>query len=127
MHFQNNRLFMAQRLLIWRHDMSISRKQLAAAGVLVLSLATWSAGAQNANAGDIRGVVTDPTGAVIAGATVTVLDKDKGVTTTYTTDTSGLYDTGPIVTDNYQITVAKEGFSSYVRSQITLQVGVITV
>lgn len=107
--------------------MSISRKQLAAAGVLLFSLATYSAEAQNANAGDIRGVVTDPTGAVIAGATVTVLDKDKGVTTTYTTDASGLYDTGPIVTDNYQVTVAKEGFSSYVRSQITLQVGVITV
>lgn len=83
--------------------------------------------AQNTNAGDIRGVVTDATGAIIPGATITVLDKDKNVTSTYTTDGAGLYDTGPIVTDSYQVTVSKEGFASFVRSQITLDVGTVTV
>lgn len=83
--------------------------------------------AQNTNAGDIRGVVTDTTGAVIQGATITVLDKDKGVAKTFTTDGAGLYDTGPIVTDSYKITISKQGFADVVHSQITLDVGTITV
>lgn len=100
--------------------------------IVVTLAAVFSAGtgtilAQNTNAGDIRGVVTDSTGAVIPGATITVLDKDKAVTTTYTTDRSGLFDTGPIVTDNYQVTVSKDGFASFIRSQISLEVGIITV
>jgi protocatechuate 3,4-dioxygenase beta subunit len=57
--------------------------------------------AQNTNSGDLRGTVTDPTGAVLPGATVTVQDVDKGVTHTYTTDGAGLYDTGSIVPDHY--------------------------
>jgi hypothetical protein len=102
-------------------------RTLLAVVSLLFSVTAIPLSAQNANAGDIRGVVTDPTGAVIPGAIVTVLDKDKGVTTTYTTDGSGLFDTGPIVTDSYQVTIAKEGFISFVRSQITLQVGIISV
>ena len=47
--------------------------------------------AQNTNSGDLRGTVTDPTGAVIPGATVTVKDVDKNVITTYTTDGAELY------------------------------------
>ncbi len=93
------------------------------AGVLAAP-ASW---AQNTNSGDIRGIVTDSTGAVIADATVTVLDTDKGVTTQYTTNHDGLFDTGPIVADNYRVTISREGFSSFVRSSITLQVGTVTI
>ncbi|MGA7857244.1 MAG: carboxypeptidase-like regulatory domain-containing protein, partial [Terracidiphilus sp.] len=50
--------------------------------------------AQNTNSGDIRGTVTDSTGALIPGATVTVKDVDKDVTSTYETNSAGLYDTG---------------------------------
>jgi hypothetical protein len=53
--------------------------------------------AQNTNSGDIRGTVTDATGAVLDGVTVTVLDVDKNVTHTYVTNGSGLFDTGSIV------------------------------
>lgn len=102
-------------------------RKLSLLATAALLAAAVSSRAQNTNAGDIRGVVTDATGAVIQGATITVLDKDKGLTTTYTTDHAGLYDTGPIVTDNYQVTVTKEGFAPFVRSQITLQVGTVTV
>jgi len=51
-------------------------------GSLVIAL-TWSGitgFAQNTNSGDIRGTVTDATGAVIPGTTVKVDDVDKGVT-----------------------------------------------
>ena len=79
--------------------------------------------AQNTNSGDIRGTVTDPTGAVLPGVTVTVLDVDKNVTHTYVTNSSGLFDTGSIVPDNYTLTFTKDGFETYVRGPIVLMVG----
>jgi hypothetical protein len=99
------------------------RKYLALGGVL-LSAAAWG---QNTNSGDIRGVVTDATGAIIPGATVTVKDVDKGETHTYTTDGAGLYDTGSIVPDHYLVTVTSPGFQTYVRGPITLDVRTVTV
>jgi hypothetical protein len=86
--------------------------------------AATAAYAQNTNSGDIRGTVTDTTGAVIPGATVTVLDVDKAVTHTYATDGAGLYDTGSIVPDHYKLTFTKQGFTTLVRGPITLDVGV---
>ncbi len=83
--------------------------------------------AQNTNSGEIRGVVTDSSGAIIPGATVKVDDVDKGISHIYTTDSSGLYDTGSIVPDHYLITITAPGFQSYVRGPITLQVATVTI
>ena len=83
--------------------------------------------AQNTNSGDIRGVVTDSSGAIIPGATVKVDDVDKGISHTYTTDSAGLYDTGSIVPDHYLVTITAPGFQSYIRGPLNLQVGTITV
>ena len=84
------------------------RKFLRGTALLALpicfSLCTTGTGlAQNTNSGDIRGSVTDATGAVLPGVTVTVLDVDKNVTHTYVTNSSGLFDTGPIVPDNSRL------------------------
>jgi hypothetical protein len=95
--------------------------------VLTVALCVSSTFAQNSNSGDIRGTVMDPTGAVVEGVTVTVLDVDKGVTKTYVTDSAGLYDTGPIVTDHYTVSFSKAGFDRYVRGPITLNNETLTV
>src|SRR6185437_8433737 len=59
-----------------------SMSKIRTAVVVVAGLlAASTLRAQNTNSGDIRGVVTDSTGAVVPDATVTVLDNDKGVTT----------------------------------------------
>lgn len=86
-----------------------------------------SAWGQNTNSGDIRGTVTDASGAVIPGATVSVEDVDKHVTTTYVTNSSGLYDTDSIVPDHYTITFTKGGFTTFVRGPVTLLVETITI
>lgn len=95
--------------------------------LLAVLLCVGLAYGQNSNSGDIRGTVTDATGAVIQGVTVTVLDVDKDVTTTYETNGAGLYDTGSIVTDHYTITFAKAGFEKFVRGPITLQAETLTI
>ncbi|MGC8548107.1 MAG: carboxypeptidase regulatory-like domain-containing protein [Acidobacteriaceae bacterium] len=83
--------------------------------------------AQSTNSGDLSGTVTDTTGAVIPGVTVTVKDVTKDVTHTYMTNNAGVYDTGAIVADEYLVTFAKEGFKTLVRGPITLTVGSTTL
>ena len=82
---------------------------------------------QSTNSGDINGTVTDNTGAAVPGATVTVLNVETGVSKTYVTNDSGVYDTGSIVAGTYKLTFAKQGFSTLVRPSITLIVGVTKV
>ena len=83
--------------------------------------------AQNTNSGDIRGIVTDTTGALIPGVTVTVVNNNTGVAKTLTTNGDGLYDTSSIVAGNYKVTFVKDGFTKLERSSITVLVGVTTV
>ena len=78
--------------------------------------------AQTMNAGDIRGIVTDTTGAAVPGVTVTVTNKNTGVAKELLTNQDGLYDTSSIVTGSYEVTFSKAGFSKLVRSNITVDV-----
>jgi hypothetical protein len=71
--------------------------------------------------------VTDNSGAAVPGATVTVLNVDTGVSKTYVTNDSGVYDTSSIVAGTYKITFARTGFSTLVRPSITIIVGNTTV
>ena len=98
--------------------------------ILPLLLVIFGSGvclAQNTSSGDIRGTVTDTTGALIPGVTVTVKDVDKDTTTTYVSDSAGLYDTGAIVEDHYLLTFTRDGFETYVRGPITVALGIVTI
>ncbi len=56
--------------------------QLASVLILVAALMSWvgsKAFGQNVNAGEIRGTVTDSSGAVMPGVTVSLLNTDTGV------------------------------------------------
>jgi hypothetical protein len=83
--------------------------------------------AQSTNAGDIRGSVTDSSGALIPGVKITVVNVETGVTKDFITNQSGLYDTDSIVAGQYTITFAKDGFERLIRGPITLDVGFTTV
>ena len=83
--------------------------------------------AQSTNAGDIRGTVTDPTGALVPEVTVTVMNIETGVSKDFVTNHDGLYDTSSIVTGRYQITFTKNGFNKLVRGPVTIQVGFTAV
>ena len=61
----------------------------------LLSVSTFTVGqAVSSNGGSIQGTITDPTGAVIPHATVTITSPDTGYTHTLTTDSAGLYSVG---------------------------------
>jgi len=95
---------------------------------LCLPLCAAIAGlAQSTNSGDIRGSVTDTTGALLPDVTVTVVNVNTGVSKDFITNRDGLYDTSSILTGSYQLTFTKAGFGQFVRGPITLQVGMATV
>jgi hypothetical protein len=105
-----------------------NRRWLKAA--LIAGLWVGCAGAvfaQSMNAGDIRGIVTDSTGAAVPGVTVSVVNKNTGVAKDLVTNQDGLYDTSSIVAGSYEVTFSKAGFSKLVRSNITIDVGNFTV
>lgn len=83
--------------------------------------------AQSTNSGDIRGIVTDTSGALIPDTTVTVLNVDTGVSKDFVTNKDGLYDTSSIVAGRYKLTFKSNGFESFVRGPITVDVGVTNV
>ena len=95
--------------------------------ILLAILGSGACLAQSINAGDIRGIVTDATGALIPGVKVTVLNVDTKVAKEFTTNREGLYDTNSIIQGTYTITFAQSGFEKLVRGPITLQVGFTTV
>jgi Carboxypeptidase regulatory-like domain len=59
--------------------------------VLFVVTAVASLGAQTATTGDIAGVITDPTAAVLSGVAVTLTNLDTGSSTSTTTNSQGSY------------------------------------
>ncbi|WP_446743582.1 carboxypeptidase regulatory-like domain-containing protein [Silvibacterium acidisoli] len=105
-------------------------KSLLSMGALALSFAACTVShsyAQSTNSGDIRGTVSDTSGALIPGAKVSVLNVDTGVAKDYITDQDGLFDTSSIIAGHYKLTFTKDGFGETIRGPITLQVGTTTV
>jgi Carboxypeptidase regulatory-like domain/TonB dependent receptor len=61
--------------------------------------------------GSINGTVTDPSGAVVPNASITVTDTDKGTTKVVTTSDSGSFLVHDLIPDHYQLKVEAPGFS----------------
>ncbi len=90
-----------------------------AMAVLLLCLPLFSQG----NAGRIMGTVTDQSGGVVSGATVTVVDTDRGVTKTLMTNDAGEYNAPNLTPGNYKVRAESKGFKTIERTSIVLEVG----
>ena len=73
--------------------------------------------------GRILGQVTDPSGAVMAGVRVLVVDTERSVTRNLTTDAAGLYDASTLTPGTYAVRVEAPGFKTLERRNIELGVG----
>ena len=82
-----------------------------------IALVLWTcAGAsrghgQATNSGTVVGEVTDPSGAVIPGATVTLSDPSSGVKMTKTTNDDGKYVFPAVPPGTYSVSASRSGFS----------------
>jgi hypothetical protein len=96
-----------------------------ACAATVLALSGGVAHAQSA-AGIVRGTVTDPTGAVVPGATVTIANVVSGYSQTAQTDTTGQYVFFNVPFNPYRITATATGFSTTERvASVASQVPVV--
>src|SRR5271157_4072926 len=95
------------------------------AGILaMLLLAVGEVRAQNATlAASLSGDVTDPTGAAIESAKITLTSPEHGTSWTYKTQGGGLYSFTLLPPATYTLVVEATGFKRYTQEGITLVAG----
>jgi len=71
---------------------------------------------------NLQGVVTDSSGAVVAGASITASDSETGVQRTTTTNADGFYRFNLLPRGQYEVQAQKSGFAAE-RLKVTLTVG----
>jgi Carboxypeptidase regulatory-like domain/TonB dependent receptor len=94
---------------------------LFAAVVLLLACATASF-AQTAETGALTGTVTDPSSAVIVGASVTITNAATGQTRTTTTDANGSYKFSLLPPGTYSVKFSSTGFKTAEVPAVTVNV-----
>jgi carboxypeptidase family protein len=107
------------RASFWGLTCKITLLLSAALGVLLFSVPLFSQG----NNGRILGTVTDQSGGVVSGATITIIDKDRGVARTLTTDDAGEYSAPQLLPGTYTVRAEANGFKKLERENIELGVG----
>ena len=84
----------------------------------LLALLTSLAAAQSTS--QLNGSVTDPSGATVAGASITLTDSATGLQRTTTSNSTGLYQFLDVPPGNYKLEAAAKGFAPYSASKVTL-------
>jgi hypothetical protein len=95
------------------------RKGIRCGFLLLATLASvWAQGER----GTFNGIVTDQTGSVVPGATVTAVNVGTNVETQATTTDAGVYRMPYMPSGTYRISVSKQGFQTAVRENVILHV-----
>lgn len=81
--------------------------------------------AQSTSTGTVVGNITDPSGAVVSGATVTLTDTTTKAARSLTTNEAGRYIFVNVDPGTYDVSISKQGFAT-TKTQATVQVGVAT-
>jgi hypothetical protein len=88
-------------------------------GVVLLCVPAFSQGSN----GRILGTITDANGGAIAGATVTILDVQRGTSRPLTTDETGAYNAPNLTPGAYRVRAEFKGFKTTERQNVVLEVG----
>lgn len=97
-------------------------RTLIGVGIVLLALGAGTSAAQVTNA-VLQGIVTDPQGAVLPGASVQVRNAESGLTRDVVTDERGFYRAPALPPGRYDVTASLDGFTAAVRSGLVLTVG----
>jgi len=94
----------------------------AAAALLLAVLVSLPVGAQ-VTGGTLSGTITDPSGAGIPQAQITIKNVATGVEHNLTTNENGFYTATNLLPGNYAVTISAKGFNTEIKSGITINVG----
>ena len=92
-------------------------------GSLIAVLLCVATGAAQTVTGSVTGTVTDPSGAVIPGATVVAINMATSVQTAAKTNSGGVYSIRFLPIGDYQVAVSAEGFNKVTLPQFKLEIG----
>ena len=106
----------------FRHGTFIYVVKAVAFAAMLLTLMPRVMQGQVATA-DVVGTVTDPSGAVVAKATVTIKNVDTGITRTAPTNANGEYLFTYLQVGTYQVSIEATGFRTFMAKDITLAAG----
>lgn len=98
---------------------------LTVIGILSLAMFIALPAAWAATTGTIEGTVTDPSGAAVPGASVTVLNAATGYTQTVQSDSTGRFVIADLTPGNYTVTVQKSGFEKIVETNVPVKISEI--
>src|SRR6476469_6693369 len=113
----------------------MSRPQVRTLGLIVAAVALVTVAHAQSTTQSVLGLVSDPTGAVIRGAKITLTNIDTAVSAVATTNDTGNYEFALVQVGNYELRVEMPGFktervrnlrvetAAQVRQDIKLDVG----
>src|SRR3954452_19782223 len=90
---------------------------------LSLALVATSAFAQTSTTGSVEGLVTDPAGLAVKGATVTVTSPNLISPQTDTTDDNGRFKLLNLPPGLYRLNIEAGGFAKYASSEFSVNLG----
>src|SRR5687768_1408223 len=82
--------------------------------------------AQSTVTGGIRGQVSDPQGAVVSNATVTVTNEGTGSAQTVSASTDGTFRFSNLQPGSYTVEVTSSGFAAFKQEKVVVEVGQLT-
>src|SRR4030081_648921 len=88
--------------------------------IIMLAVTLFVAAAHAQFRASLRGTVTDPQGAAIPGATVTLVNTDTNNTMVSTSDGNGIYNFNALSPAPYRLTVEHEGFTKKVLEHVQI-------
>src|SRR5229473_920190 len=103
-----------------REESNMSRHLLP---VLLIGMILGGQAYAQVSGATLSGTITDPSGAALAGAKVSITNTATGITRDVTADSAGFYAAPNLLPGDYEVTVAAPGFSTTKESNITLTVG----
>src|SRR5580658_5264140 len=88
--------------------------------LLIASIVAMTTLVQAQFRAELRGTVSDPQGAAVAGATVTLVDTDTNRTLVSTSDAGGTYNFNALAPDPYRLSVEHSGFTKKVLEHVVI-------
>ncbi|HEU4933404.1 MAG TPA: TonB-dependent receptor [Pyrinomonadaceae bacterium] len=99
------------------------KRSLIAAALLLLSLSGPPALAQSGSTGSITGTISDPTSAVVPGATITIKNNATNQEFTATSTDNGTFSVPALISGTYTVTIAAPGFKTTILPNVKVDVG----
>jgi hypothetical protein len=105
-----------------RHFSGLVKKRAGSLARILIALAVLLTSAWADVGGRISGVVTDPTAALVPGATITLTNANNRTRQTAATNDRGQYSFPSVSVGTYELEITAPGFQPYMRGGITIDV-----